>query len=117
MGVTWTDDAWEGTSRAQERRRAGRSTLPTGKEPRSIVPENTREGFREGLRVSAGVLELDVHTTADGTVVVIHDETVDLTTDGSGAICEMTRGEIKRLDAKYWFLPTAAGHILTGEKG
>ena len=70
-----------------------------------IIPENTREGFREGLRVGAGVLELDVHTTADGTVVVIHDETVDRTTDGSGAICEMTLAEVKRLDAGYRFTP------------
>ena len=70
-----------------------------------IVPENTREGFREGLRVGAGVLELDVHTTADGTVVVIHDETVDRTTDGSGTIREMTLTEVKRLDAGYRFTP------------
>jgi glycerophosphoryl diester phosphodiesterase len=70
-----------------------------------IVPENTLEGFREGLRMGAGVLELDVHTTADGTVVVIHDETVDRTTDGSGAICEMTLAEVKRLDAGYRFTP------------
>src|SRR5215208_1169752 len=70
-----------------------------------IIHENTREGFREGLRVGAGVLELDVHTTADGAVVVIHDETVDRTTDGSGAICEMTLAEVKRLDAGYRFTP------------
>jgi glycerophosphoryl diester phosphodiesterase len=55
--------------------------------------------------VGAGVLELDVHTTADGTVVVIHDETVDRTTDGSGAIREMTLAEVKRLDAGYRFTP------------
>jgi glycerophosphoryl diester phosphodiesterase len=70
-----------------------------------IVPENTLEGFREGLRAGAGVLELDVHTTADGTVVVIHDETVDRTTDGSGAVHEMTLPEVKRLDAGYRFTP------------
>lgn len=70
-----------------------------------IVPENTLEGFHEGLRMGAGVLELDVHTTGDGTVVVIHDETVDRTTDGSGAICEMTLAEVKRLDAGYRFTP------------
>jgi glycerophosphoryl diester phosphodiesterase len=70
-----------------------------------IVPENTLEGFREGLRVGAGVLELDVHAIADGNVVVIHDETVDRTTDGSGAVREMTLAEVKRLDAGYWFTP------------
>jgi glycerophosphoryl diester phosphodiesterase len=70
-----------------------------------IAPENTLEGFREGLRVGAGVLELDVHATADGTVVVHHDEKVDRTTDGSGAIREMTLAEVKRLDAGYRFTP------------
>jgi glycerophosphoryl diester phosphodiesterase len=70
-----------------------------------IAPENTVEGFREGLRVGAGVLELDVHAIADGNVVVIHDETVDRTTDGSGAVREMTLVEVKRLDAGYWFTP------------
>src|SRR5215212_6242337 len=70
-----------------------------------IAPENTLEGFREGLRVGAGVLELDVHSTADGTVVVHHDEKVDRTTDGSGAIREMTLAEVKRLDAGYRFTP------------
>jgi glycerophosphoryl diester phosphodiesterase len=68
-----------------------------------IAPENTLEGFREGLRVGAGVLELDVHTTADGHVVVIHDDTVDRTTEGTGAVREMSLAEIRRLDAGYRF--------------
>jgi glycerophosphoryl diester phosphodiesterase len=70
-----------------------------------IAPENTLEGFREGLRVGAGVLELDVHTTADGHVVVIHDDTVDRTTDGTGAVREMTLAEVKRLNAGYRYTP------------
>jgi len=70
-----------------------------------IAPENTLEGFRECLRVGAGVLELDVHTTADGHVVVIHDATVDRTTDGTGALREMMLVEVKRLDAGYRFTP------------
>jgi glycerophosphoryl diester phosphodiesterase len=68
-----------------------------------IAPENTLEGFREGLRVGAGVLELDVHTTADGHVVVIHDAAVDRTTDSTGTVREMTLAELKRLDAGYRF--------------
>jgi len=70
-----------------------------------IAPENTLEGFREGLSVGAGALELDVHTTADGHVVVIHDATVDRTTQSTGAFREMTLAEIKRLDAGYRFTP------------
>ena len=68
-----------------------------------IVPENTLEGFREGLRVGAGVLELDVHTTADGHVVVIHDDVVDRTTESTGKVQETTLAELKRLDAGYRF--------------
>jgi glycerophosphoryl diester phosphodiesterase len=68
-----------------------------------IAPENTLKGLREGLRVGAGVLELDVHTTAEGHVVVIHDATVDRTTDSTGTVREMTLAELKRLDAGYHF--------------
>jgi glycerophosphoryl diester phosphodiesterase len=68
-----------------------------------IAPENTLEAFREGLRVGAGVLELDVHTTVDGHVVVIHDDVVDRTTQGTGPVREMTLAEIERLDAGYKF--------------
>jgi glycerophosphoryl diester phosphodiesterase len=68
-----------------------------------IAPENTLEGFREGLRVGAGVLELDVHTSADGHVVVIHDAAVDRTTQSTGTVREMTLAELKRLDAGYRF--------------
>jgi glycerophosphoryl diester phosphodiesterase len=69
------------------------------------APENTLEAFR--LAVEAGVsgLELDVHVTRDGEVVVIHDPTVDRTTDGSGAVSAMTLEEIGRLDAGYNFSP------------
>jgi glycerophosphoryl diester phosphodiesterase len=68
-----------------------------------IAPENTLVAFREGLSVGAGVLELDVHTTADGHVVVIHDDDVASTTQGTEPVREMTLAEIKRLDAGYWF--------------
>jgi glycerophosphoryl diester phosphodiesterase len=70
-----------------------------------IAPENTSEGFRKGLEVGAGVIELDVHTTADGHVVVLHDPDVGRTTDGSGPVREMTLAEVKRLDAGYRFTP------------
>jgi glycerophosphoryl diester phosphodiesterase len=70
---------------------------------RDIVPENTLAGYREGLRVGADVLELEVHLTADGHLVVIHDDTVDRTTDGTGLVREMTLQEIKGLDAGYRF--------------
>jgi glycerophosphoryl diester phosphodiesterase len=69
------------------------------------APENTLEAFRLAVEAGAGGLELDVHVTRDGEVVVIHDATVDRTTDGSGAVAEMELEEIQRLDAGYHFSP------------
>lgn len=69
------------------------------------APENTLEAFRLAVEAGAGGLELDVHVTRDGQVVVIHDATVDRTTDGSGTVAEMELEEIQRLDAGYRFSP------------
>jgi len=68
-----------------------------------IATENTIAAFREALRVGGEGLELDVHLTADGHLVVIHDDGVDRTTDGTGLVREMTLREIKDLDAGYRF--------------
>ena len=62
-------------------------------------PENTLAAFRQALADGADILETDLHLTADGVFVCIHDATVDRTTDGSGAIAEMTLAQIKRLSA------------------
>jgi glycerophosphoryl diester phosphodiesterase len=69
------------------------------------APENTLEAFRLAVEAGASGLELDVHVTRDGEVVVIHDPTVDRTTDGSGAVSAMTLEEMRRLDAGYDFSP------------
>ncbi len=69
------------------------------------APENTLEAFRLAVEAGAGGLELDVHMSSDGEVVVIHDATVDRTTDGSGAVAGMTLGELRGLDAGYRFSP------------
>jgi len=70
-----------------------------------IAPENTLVGFRRALEAGAGVLELDVHLTVDEHLVVIHDDTVDRTTNGTGRVCEMTLSEVKNLDAGYEYPP------------
>jgi len=62
-------------------------------------PENTLRAFKEALKLQADAIELDVRRTQDGTLVVIHDETVDRTTDGSGYVSKLTWDEIKGLDA------------------
>ena len=70
-----------------------------------VVPENTIEGFREGFAMGGGVVECDVHASAEGTIVVIHDAVVDRTTDGTGPVAEKTVPELQRLDAGYRFSP------------
>jgi glycerophosphoryl diester phosphodiesterase len=69
------------------------------------APENTLEAFRLAVEQGAGGLELDVHATRDGEIVVIHDATVDRTTDGSSAVADMALDELRRLDAGYRFSP------------
>src|SRR5215210_856955 len=71
----------------------------------TLAPENTLEAFRIALEAGAGGLELDVHTTSDGQLVVIHDPIVDRTTNGTGAVSEMTIDELRGLDAGYGFSP------------
>lgn len=70
-----------------------------------LAPENTMAAFQNAVDLGVDILELDVHTTADGTVVVIHDESVDRTTDGTGAVHDFTLADLRQLDAGYEFSP------------
>jgi glycerophosphoryl diester phosphodiesterase len=63
------------------------------------VPENTMAAFRNAVDLGADRLELDVQMTKDGELVVIHDETVDRTTNGTGRVADLTLAEIRALDA------------------
>lgn len=67
------------------------------------APENTMEAFAEALEAGADRLELDVHVSADGHVVVFHDDDLDRTTDGSGPLRSRTLRELKALDAGFRF--------------
>lgn len=62
-------------------------------------PENTMAAFDAGLRAGADASECDVHRSGDGELMVIHDDTVDRTTDGSGPVSQMTADELAGLDA------------------
>ena len=64
------------------------------------VPENTVEGFQHALALGMTTVEYDIHLTADDQLVVIHDDTVDRTTNGSGKVNEMTLAELQALDAR-----------------
>lgn len=66
-------------------------------------PENTMLAFRKAVEAGADGIELDVQLTRDGELVVIHDETVDRTTDGTGRVLDHTLEELRRLDASYLY--------------
>ena len=68
----------------------------------AYAPENTLAAFRLAREMGADGIELDVQLTRDRVPVVIHDDTVNRTTDGQGIVTEMTVGEITRLDAGTW---------------
>lgn len=68
-----------------------------------IAPENTYAAAEGAIAYGAGFIEVDVRASKDGVLYIIHDETVDRTTNGSGAITEMTSEELDRLDAGSWF--------------
>jgi glycerophosphoryl diester phosphodiesterase len=65
-------------------------------------PENTISAFREAILLGAHMIEFDVRMTKDNKLVIIHDRTVDRTTNGSGLVRELTLEEIKNLDAGSW---------------
>ena len=67
------------------------------------APEDTMESFRQGLALGADGLEFDVRLSADGVPVVIHDPTLDRTTDGTGPVSGRTLDELRRLDAGFRF--------------
>jgi glycerophosphoryl diester phosphodiesterase len=66
-----------------------------------LWPDNTIFAFQNAADLGVDVLEMDLHITSDEVLVIIHDETVDRTTDGSGEVEQMTLAEIKALDAAY----------------
>jgi len=73
------------------------------------APENTIAAVRAAIAIKADMVEIDVTLTSDGHIVVIHDETLDRTTNGSGEIFQFTLAELRELDAGSWFDPGFAG--------
>jgi glycerophosphoryl diester phosphodiesterase len=73
------------------------------------APQNTLAAFLLAAEMGADGIEFDVHLSRDGEVVVIHDDTVDATTDGRGRVSAMTVAELQALDAGGWFAPAFAG--------
>jgi len=75
----------------------------------AYAPENTLPAFQQALQKGADGVELDSKLTADGHVIVMHDSTVDRTTDGKGRVASFTLEAIRVLDAGKWFNEKFAG--------
>lgn len=69
-----------------------------------MAPGNTMAAFSLSEKLGVDMLEMDVHLSKDGEAVVIHDNTVDRTTNGTGAVKDMTLNELQKLDAGYHFI-------------
>ena len=67
----------------------------------AVYPENTMISFKEALKAGADGIELDVQLSKDKELVVIHDPTVDRTTDGTGSVRELTLDQLKQLNAAH----------------
>jgi len=70
-------------------------------------PSSTIFAITQALAAGATAIELDVHATADGELVVCHDGSVDRTTPSSGTIASLTLAQLRQLDFSYWFIPGA----------
>jgi glycerophosphoryl diester phosphodiesterase len=91
------------------RESTGRVSIVGHRGAPACAPENTLASFKEGLRQGADIIELDVQLSADGHVVVFHDNQLERTTNGRGPLAERTLAELKALDAGSWFGPRFAG--------
>jgi Glycerophosphoryl diester phosphodiesterase len=69
----------------------------------AYMPENTLAAFKKAIELGADGIELDVHVSSDGHLMVIHDEKVDRTSNGKGLVKEKTFNELKSLDFGSWF--------------
>ena len=77
-----------------------------------IAPENTMAAFSAAVELGADGLELDIHLSRDGIPVVIHDESLERTTDGQGLVADASLEQLQQLDAGGWFSPEFMGEPL-----
>ncbi len=88
-------------------------------------PHSTLYAYAQSAAAGADVLEVDVQLTADGVLIVQHDDTVDRTTETTGAVADLTLAEIQALDNAHWFVPglwgdqtrPAADYVFRGVRG
>jgi glycerophosphoryl diester phosphodiesterase len=80
-----------------------------------LAPENTMAAFERGLALGSDGIELDVHLSRDGVPVVIHDKTLDRTTDATGPVGARTVAELRRVDAGFRFVDLAGEYAFRGQ--
>src|SRR5215218_3697295 len=97
----------------------GRTERPTGRPlivghrgAMGYAPENTFAAYERAVALGADAVECDVHLSADGVPVVIHDHTLDRTTSGRGLVRDHTLAQLRALDAGAFFGPEFAGQRL-----
>ena len=73
------------------------------------APENTLAAFKKAIEANSDMIEFDIHFSKDRQIVVIHDETLERTTDGLGRVAEFPLAELKKFDAGFWFSPDFKG--------
>ncbi len=69
----------------------------------SMAPENTMASFRKAMDIGVDMVEIDVHLTQDDHLVVLHDSTLERTTNGNGPVSEINFEDLRKLDAGTWF--------------
>jgi len=84
---------------------------------RGLEPENTMRSFRKALELGVDYIECDVHMTKDGHIVLMHDHTVDRTTNASGPVNSFTFDEIRKLDAGEGEIIPTLGELLDLARG
>lgn len=106
-GLIYGSLAWSPGAPASERaffrESAARPLVIAHRGGAGLWPENTLHAFERTAALGTDVIETDVRLTADGALVLIHDATVERTTDGAGRVADLTLAELKRLDAGYRF--------------
>lgn len=101
--------------RAFNRKRDSNVLVIAHRGGKGLAPEGTMAAFDQAYNMGVDVFEYDIHRTSDGHLVVIHDPSVDRTTNGSGLVNEMTLEEIQSLDAGYYFEDEAGNLSFRGQ--
>ena len=75
--------------------KSGKIMMAAHRGDKDCRPENTMPAYEHAIEVGADAIEVDVHQTKDGVLVMMHDHTVDRTTNGTGKVSDMTLAEIR----------------------